>query len=83
MLEVEKGCSCRTLDEGDYESAAEHVSEYLGLEKRFGDVTDELDSRQLKEQQQVLLIPVHCSELSKVSFNSTSQRLISCYRCHG
>ena len=41
------------LETGDYEAAAEHVSKYLSLEQRFGAITDELDSRQLQEQQRV------------------------------
>ncbi len=41
------------LEVGDFELAAEHVRKYLELEKRFGKVTDEVDSRQLQEQHRV------------------------------
>lgn len=41
------------LEIGDFESAAEHVSKYIGLEQRFAGITDEVDSRQLQEQRRV------------------------------
>jgi hypothetical protein len=43
------------LAASDYESAAEHVSKYLDLEKRFGKMIDEVDSRQVQEQQKASL----------------------------
>jgi hypothetical protein len=41
------------LEVGDYETAAEHVSKYLDLERRFGTMTDEVENRQLQDQRRV------------------------------
>lgn len=41
------------LDVGDYETAAEHVSKYLELEKRFGTIAKDTENRQLQEQRRV------------------------------
>ncbi|EIE27386.1 COG4-domain-containing protein [Coccomyxa subellipsoidea C-169] len=38
------------LEVGDYETAAEHVSKYLELERRFGTMADEVENRQLQDQ---------------------------------
>lgn len=48
------------LEAGDFESAAEHVRRYLDLEQRFGKVADEIDSRQLQEQQKVPIPLLSC-----------------------
>ncbi|KAK9907313.1 hypothetical protein WJX75_001280 [Coccomyxa subellipsoidea] len=42
------------LEVGDYETAAEHVSKYLDLERRFGTMTDEVENRQLQDQRRVI-----------------------------
>lgn len=41
------------LEVGDYETAAEHVSKYLDLEKRFGTLSHDVENRQLQEQRRV------------------------------
>ncbi len=41
------------LEVGDYETAAEHVSKYLELEKRFGTIAEDTENRQLQDQLRV------------------------------
>ncbi len=75
------------LEAGDYEAAAEHVSKYLGLEQRFGPITDELDSRQLQEQQRVGLPLMHTDSMQGAFGVSARRRCMpactAAHACHG
>ncbi len=60
------------LEVGDYETAAEHVSKYLELERRFGSMAEEIENRQLQDQRRVRLA---------LSYNSPFRLHYAC-RCN-